>query len=274
MQREVNLQLEKQKRSQDLAIANQKMWRNIIIGVALMALLLLAFFYNRYRLRQKNIFQREMMRQQNELFNAVSVAQEQERKRIAQDLHDSLGSVLSAARLKMGALKEDYPGIAARDHFISSMQLIDEASSELRSISYNIMPATLSKLGLVPALKNLTEKISSAGDLQVTFITHDLTERLSEQAELSIYRIILELINNVVKHSGAAKATVQLIRYPGYINITVEDNGNGFDVAKTTEGRAGIGLGSVFARVDYLKGRMDIDSAIGKGTTIFIEIPV
>jgi signal transduction histidine kinase len=273
LQAESNLQFEKQKRAQDLAIANQKMWRNVTIAVAILAFLILAFFYNRYRLRQKNFYQQQLMRQQNELFNAVSVAQEQERKRIAQDLHDSLGSVLSAARLKLGALKDSYPGIAARAHFTSSMQLLDEASSELRNISYNIMPATLSKLGLVPALKNLCENISSAGELKVTFITCDL-ERIAEQSELSIYRIVLELINNVVKHSGANRAAVQLIRYPGYINITVEDNGKGFDPDKVKGERTGIGLASVYARVEYMKGRIDIDSAPGKGATIFIEIPI
>ena len=85
---------------------------------------------------------------------------------------------------------------------------------------------------------------------------------------------MLELINNIVKHAQASKATVQLIRYPSYINITIEDNGKGFDFNKISASKNGIGLGNVAARVEYLKGRMEVDSGTDKGTTIILEIPV
>lgn len=258
----------------DSKIARQNNLRNILIGSFLVLLLSLGFLYNRYRLRQRNRYQQELNRQQNELFNAISLAQEQERKRIAQDLHDSLGSVLSAAKLKLAELKDSQPQVSADEKFISGIGLLDEASAELRNISHNIMPATLSKLGLVPALKNLSEKISSYKGVQVIFIAHELEERLNEETELSIYRIILELVNNVVKHAAASKAAVQLVRYPDHINITVEDNGKGFDMNRTTDDRTGIGLGSVAARVEYLRGKMDIDSAVGKGTTVIVDIPL
>jgi signal transduction histidine kinase len=127
---------------------------------------------------------------------------------------------------------------------------------------------------LVPALKNLINKISSSKGLQVQFLTHELNSRLDEQTEISIYRIILELINNIVKHANATKATVQLIKYPDYINITIEDNGKGFDVSKINDEKTGIGLGNVAARVNYLKGKIEIDTRPGKGTTIVIDIPL
>ncbi|MBI1782521.1 MAG: sensor histidine kinase [Sphingobacteriales bacterium] len=257
----------------DSKIAWQNNLRNILIASFLFLLLTLGLLYSRNRLRQRNRYQQELNHQQNELFNAISLAQEQERKRIAQDIHDSLGSVLSAAKLKMVELKDELPELNMDEKFLSGIGLLDEASSELRNISYNIMPATLTKLGLVPALKNLTNKISTYKGLQVAFIAHEFEIRLNEQNELSIYRIILELINNVVKHAGATKATIQLVKYTGYINITVEDNGKGFDVQKAHNERKGIGLGSVAARVEYLKGTLDIDSAPGKGTIIIIDIP-
>lgn len=260
--------------AKDRLIARQNNVRNILIASFLVLLLTLGFLYNRYRLRQRNSYQQQLNRQQNELFNAISLAQEQERKRIAQDLHDSLGSVLSAAKLKLAEAKELKPELATDEKFLTGIGLLDEASAELRSISHNIMPATLSKLGLVPALKNLTEKISSYKGMQVLFIAHDFESRPEEQTEISIYRIVLELINNVVKHAAATKATVQLIRYPDHINITVEDNGKGFDAAKASEEKSGIGLGNVAARVEYLKGKMDIDSRPGKGTTVVVDIPV
>lgn len=255
-------------------IARQANTRNILIASFAVLLISLGFLYNRYHLRQKNRHQLELNRQQIELFNGIAAAQEQERKRIAQDIHDGLGSVLSAARLKMTELREFRPELAADEKFMSGIGLLDEASSELRHISHNIMPATLSKLGLVPALKNLAEKISSDKGLKVRFIEHGLDKRLEEQMEISIYRIILELINNVVKHAAATRATVQLVFYKEYINITVEDNGTGFDPGKTPENRSGIGLGNVAARVEYLNGKMDIDSRPGKGTTVIVDIPV
>lgn len=258
----------------DRQIARQQNQRNILIASFVVLLLTLGFLYNRYRLQHRNRYQQELNRQQNELFNAVSLAQEQERKRIAQDIHDSLGSVLSATKLKMAEVKETRPELSRDEKFLSGIALLDEASSELRNISHNIMPATLAKLGLVPALKNLVEKISSHKGVKVMFIAHDFENRLTEQTEISIYRIILELINNVVKHAGATKATVQLVKYPAYINITVEDNGKGFDARRPVEEKGGIGLGSVAARVEYLKGKMDIDSAEGRGTTVVVDIPL
>jgi len=258
----------------DRQIARQNNLRNILIALFLFLLLSLGFLYNRYRLQQRNRYQQELNRQQNEMFNAISLAQEQERKRIAQDIHDSLGSVLSAAKLKMIEAKESKPELTTDEKFLSGIGLLDEASAELRNISHNIMPATLSKLGLIPALKNLCEKVISHKGLQVRFIAHDFENRADEQTEITIYRIVLELINNVVKHAAASRATVQLVKYPDYINITVEDNGRGFDTAKTADEKKGIGLGSVAARVDYLKGKMDIDSMPGKGTTVVVDIPL
>lgn len=258
----------------DRQIARQNNLRNILVASFVVLLLTLGFLYNRHRLRQRNRYQQELSLQQNELFNAVSLAQEQERKRIAQDIHDSLGSVLSAAKLKLAEVKDAMPGLATDEKYISGINLLNEAAAELRNISHNIMPATLSKLGLAPALKNLAEKISSHKGVQVVFIAHDIENRLNEQTELSIYRIVLELINNVVKHAAATKATVQMVKYPDYINITVEDNGKGFDTAKTADEKTGIGLGSVAARVEYLKGKMDIDSQKGKGTTVVVDIPL
>lgn len=258
----------------DRKIARQHNFRNILISSFALVLITIGFLYNRYRLRQKNFYQKEINRQQTELFNAIAAAQEQERKRIAQDLHDSLGSILSAARLKFTESRDSKPQLQEDEKFLTGINLLDEASTELRNISHNIMPATLSKLGLVPALRNLTEKISSRRGLQINFIAHDFETRLQEQIEISIYRIILELINNIVKHAFADKASVQLIRYPDYINIIVEDSGKGFESGIVGEERSGIGLGSVAARVDYLKGKMEIDSTPGKGTTVIIEIPV
>lgn len=260
----------------DKEIVRQHQFRNILIGSFVFLLITLVFLYNRYQLRQKNKYQKELNRQQNELFNAIAAAQDQERKRIAQDIHDSLGSILSAAKLKLSALKESQPSLSVEltEKYTTTLQLMDEASAELRSISHNIMPATLSKLGLIAALKNLSNTISSNSGLQINFTSHDFTERIPEQTEMSIYRIVLELINNIVKHAQANKVTVQLIKYPDYINLSVEDNGRGFDYGNALQEKKGIGLGNILSRVDYLKAKMNVDSEPGRGTTVIIDVPL
>ncbi len=260
---------------EDKEIAREQQIRNILVGSFIFLLIVILLIYNSYRLKQKNKYQQENNRHQNELFNAIVSTQDLERKRIAQDIHDSLGSVLSAAKLKLSSLEESKKLLSAdqQEKYQSTLGLLDEASTELRNISHNIMPATLSKLGIVAALQNLIDKISSHAGLQISFTAHEFEVRIEETAEISIYRIILELINNIVKHAAANKVTIQLIKYPAYINLTVEDNGRGFNYNKAAEEKKGIGLGNIFSRVEYLKGTIDIDSSPGKGTTVIIDIP-
>lgn len=91
---------------------------------------------------------------------------------------------------------------------------------------------------------------------------------------MSIYRIVLELINNIVKHAQANKVTVQLIKYPDYISLSVEDNGQGFDYEDALRQKKGIGLGNILSRVEYLRAKMNMDSVPGRGTTVIIDVPL
>ena len=274
-QREANLRIERQQQLQKIAIQKQKTRQNIISAIGIMMLITLSFLYNSRRLKQKNDYQKELNRQQNELFNAVAVAQDQERKRIAEDIHDSLGSLLSAAKLKLSSLMDDPVIISGgqEEKFSETLQLLDEASSELRNISHNIMPATLSKLGLIAALRNLINTLSSHSGITIRFSAHDFEERMEENMEMSIYRIVLELINNVLKHAAATRLTVQMIRFPEYINLSVEDNGRGFDYDEELFSKKGIGLSNILSRIDYLKGTLHVDTGPARGTTVIIDLP-
>jgi len=249
--------------------------RNVLTAGFLVLLLLLLLVYNRYRLKQKNGYQQAYNRQRNELFNVIVSPQDQERKRNSPELAGRLGSVLSAAKLKLSALEENPPGLSPvqKENYQSSLELLNEAVAELRNISHNIMPASLSKLGLVAALQNLVDRLGPHSGIRFSLYTHDVDRRLDENTEISIYRIILELVNNIIKHSGADKASMQLIHYPGYINLVIEDNGRGFDYEKASHDKKGIGLGNILSRVEYLKGSIEVDTAPGKGTTVIIEIP-
>jgi two-component system, NarL family, sensor kinase len=268
-----------QKKDQEIAmqqaeLEQQEFQRNALMVAFLFLVVIMFLLYNRYRLKQQNKFQAELANQQNELFNTIVTFQDSERQRIAQDIHDSVGSVLSAAKLQLSALEytKDNMPLESQKNYDAAIALIDQATQELRSISHNIMPAALSRLGLIAALRNLIEKISDYSGVQINFNVHGFSERLAEKTEIGIYPVVLELINNVLKHAHASEATIQLVRHPAYINITVEDNGKGFDVT-TKSGRDGIGLKSVMSRIQYLKGTINIDSEIGQGTSIMIDIP-
>jgi signal transduction histidine kinase len=201
---------------------------------------------------------------------------DKERKRIAQDIHDQVGSVLSAAKLQLSGL-EELRGQLTDDQkkkYGMAIALMDQVADELRNISHNLMPAALSQLGLVAALRGLIDTISELARPAINLTVHGFENRIDEPTEIHIYPMVLELLNNVLKHAGATTATVQLIRYPGHVHISVEDNGRGFDAKKANFSQNGIGLRSLISRVEFLKGTIHIDSHTEKGTIVMIDIPV
>lgn len=268
-QKETVMRLELEQQKYNTALARQKILRNVLGALALLILLIALLLYNRYRLKQKNMLQQQINQQQHELLAATVSVQDQERKRIAQDLHDGLGSLLSAVKLKISDLAVPEQS-SEKEKIESSIHLIDEAMQEMKNISYNMMPATLSRLGLTAALQNLFNRISTKNNLIIHYTHFGFDERLSEATELNIYRILLECINNVVKHAAATTATVQLIKHEHYINIVVEDNGKGFDVSN--ESVTGNGLHNIRTRVKNSNGVIDIDSRPGAGTSIIMDI--
>jgi two-component system, NarL family, sensor kinase len=276
---EIQAQYELEKKDQQIILmqeeaTQQKLMRNAAIGSALLILAMVYLVFSRNRQRQKTKFQEELNRKQNDLFQAVAVAQDKERKRIAQDIHDQVGSLLSAAKLQLtgvGELRRVFSD-DEKQKYSKALSLIDQAAEELRHIAHNLMPATLSRLGLVTALKNLSKKIAKHAGFQIHFSVHGLEERLKETTEVSIYPIVLELINNIVKHARATSVTVQLTRHPDHINILVEDDGVGFRPESRTQAN-GIGLANLKSRVEYLAGTFYIDSTPGQGTIVTIDIP-
>jgi two-component system NarL family sensor kinase len=275
-------------------LARQTLWKNIFIFSALFGIVIVLLLYNRRRLKQRAAYEARLSQQQNDYFYAVIQAQDDERKRIAQDLHDTLGSILSAAKLNLSALGDQPPftivqhqppfmiaqrqpsfTIAQHERYRMSLTLMDEAVTELRNIAQNLMPASLSRIGLPAAVRGLVDNISPSSGLKINYSTYGLEERLPEAMEISIYRILLELIHNAIRHSGADLLTIQLIRYPRHINIVVEDNGTGFDQEVIAAGHGkGMGMSNIRSRVGYLKGTLEIDSRPGAGTTTVIEVPV
>ncbi|HEU4718579.1 MAG TPA: tetratricopeptide repeat protein, partial [Bacteroidia bacterium] len=241
---------------------------NWFVGSSLvLALIFSLLLFNRYRLKQKNIYQQQLNEQQKQQAVAVMETQEQERKRIAEDLHDSLGHLLSTVKLHLQTFPDAQKPVAEQ-----SLLLLNQASEEIQNITFNLMPRTLEEGGLVPALNELANKVTRAGRVKVLLHVHNM-ERfvLEKQSQFNIYRIVQEAVNNILKHAEASEINIQLVGQNDHISIMIEDDGKGFDPGEKKSGR---GLKNIVTRSLWLKGSINIDSSPGRGTTITTEIPV
>jgi signal transduction histidine kinase/predicted ATPase len=204
---------------------------------------------------------------------ALMQAQDNERKRIASDLHDSLGSILSSVRLRFNGLQEEFfqrvPEKANR--FTDSLNLLDEAIDELRQISHNMIPVSLSRFGLRSSLETFVAQINASGQLDVGLQILGLDQRLAEEMEVRVYRICQELVQNVIKHAKASKVRIQIILHNDSLNLVVEDNGVG--MIKDNLSR-GLGFSTIQSNVDLFKGTFSIESQPGKGCLVLIDLPI
>jgi two-component system NarL family sensor kinase len=155
--------------------------------------------------------------------------------------------------------------------FERSLDMLDTSIKELRRVAHNMMPEMLTKFGLNEALKEYCHTINTTKLLTVKYQSLGMDSRVEKSTEIIVYRIVQELLNNIIKHAAAGEAIVQLIRENDRLNIVVEDNGKGFDTA-LLERSKGAGWLNILSRVDYLKGHLDIHSEPGKGTLVTIEL--
>jgi signal transduction histidine kinase/predicted ATPase len=211
--------------------------------------------------------------QKDSHLKALMQAQDNERKRIARDLHDSLGSLLSSVRLRFNGLQHEFfqkvPDRAQR--FDDSIKLLDEAIDELRQISHNMVPVSLSRFGLSSALHTFVAQVNASGQLDVQLQILGFNTRLPEEMEVRVYRICQELVQNVIKHAQASTVRIQLIHHNDSLNIMVEDDGIG--LLKDTLVR-GFGFSTIQSHVDLSKGTFGIESQPGKGCLVLIDLPI
>jgi two-component system, NarL family, sensor kinase len=268
---------EKQKTTIALQDAELSKKNYIIIGTIILALLLglLGFsVYRRFRLKQKARLQSEIMKQQEIATKAVIEAEEDERQRIARDLHDGIGQMMSAAKMNLSAFESEL-NVANTEQKRSLQKvigLVDESCREIRSVSHNMMPNVLLRNSLAAALQDFIDKLDKK-TIEVRLYTEGLDERLDANIETVLYRVIQECVNNVIKHSSATTLDISMIRDKEGISTTIEDNGKGFD---STDMRKfdGIGLKNIVTRIEYLKGTVEFDSAPGRGTVVSMHVPV
>ena len=278
------VQLQKDKQVQHLSIRQKSTFNYILLG-SLVVLLLVAFLiYRNLRHRQQLARQQDELQQQHILelekdkqlvaVDSMLKGQQEERSRLAKDLHDGLGGMLSGIKYSLSNMKDNL--IITADNmtvFERSLDMIDGSIRELRRVAHNLMPEMLIKFGLEETLREYCHTIDATKMLAVKYQSLGMDTRLDSSVEIIVYRLVQELLNNTLKHAAAKEVLVQLIKDDSRLSIVVEDNGKGFNTA-CLEMSKGAGWTNIRSRVDYLKGQLDISSGAGKGTMVNIEIPL
>jgi PAS domain S-box-containing protein len=205
---------------------------------------------------------------------AMLDGQEQERRRLARELHDGVGPMLSTIRHLLESVRADANAQpAVQEKFLRVYDLIDNIASEIRGLSHALMPKALVDFGLPAALSGFIRRMAAQEQVRLSFYHIGMDARLDQAMELGLYRIAQELTSNAVKHAQAQHFALQLIRHPHSVVLTAEDDGVGFDWSEARQ-REGIGLTNIETRVKSLGGVLDIDTAKGRGTMVSVEVPL
>jgi signal transduction histidine kinase len=202
--------------------------------------------------------------------DAMIEGQEKERQRIANDLHDDLGGLMASLKLHFNALKEKQ----SPELYTKTNALIDEAYQKVRTVAHAKNYGVIAKQGLLKAVNEMADKISALNKITINVVDHGLENRLENNLELTLFRIIQELITNVIKHAEATEVTIHLTNHEDSINIMVEDNGKGFSPKQITKTKSGMGISSIDKRIEHLDGKLTIESEFNLGTTVIIDVPI
>ncbi|HEY1022807.1 MAG TPA: ATP-binding protein, partial [Flavisolibacter sp.] len=242
------------------------------IGSAVTACFLTMLIYLHFRGRRK-LHQQQLQTLQQEkelhLLQAVMQGEEKERSRIAKDLHDGVAGMLAAVKMHFNSMALHVGGVLQSEGYRQGIVLLDEASQEVRKTSHNLMPEVLLQHGLDEAIHRYCNNITNSNKLRVQYDAIGEMGRFVDSFELSVYRIVQELLNNIVKHAKASEAIVQLSCQNHLLAITIEDNGIG--IAKDAAQKDGIGLKSLKSRVKAMNGRLEFDSVSGQGLNAYLE---
>ncbi|HYC86286.1 MAG TPA: sensor histidine kinase [Chryseosolibacter sp.] len=275
-----------EKENQNLKLRQSRMWlASALSGVAL---LFLASYFAYTNQRSKNrvyVKEREVQSMKLEKLlkdqevigiDAMIAGQEKERQRIANDLHDNLGSLLATVKLhfhNFRTRKQATDSTDGAELLEKTDQLLEEAYQKVRGIAHLKNVGVNAQEGLLPAVKRFASKVSIIDKLVIEVEEHGMDKRLENSLEITIFRIIQELITNIIKHANASEAVIHLTQYDNSINIMIEDNGKGFDISKIRP-KETMGLYSIQKRIENLGGQVTIESIPQKGTTVIIDVPL
>lgn len=259
---------------QESAIKQKNATILIIVILALLLSLTGFAFYKKKQIEQKRVFETAQAKQREDLAKAVIEAEESERKRIAGDLHDGIGQLFSAVKMNLNGLLERVDLPKTEDKFLAekTLALVEESCKEVRVLSHKMMPNFLLKSGIASDIRSFIEKIDEQ-KLKIHFESIGFKDQLEFNEEVILYRVIQELINNVIKHANANELGLILEKNSNQISVILTDNGVGFNYE---EGKAkdGLGLKNILIRVAYLKGNIQFSPNKPSGTKVQITIPI
>ena len=262
----------KNKANQNLLIAAMSL---LIFGGVIAVL----FYKNTSKKRRLAEQQEEIQKQKVEALlkeqelmsiDAMIEGQEKERQRVANELHDDLGSLMATVKLHFENIK-----VNEKDTSLGKAStLLEQAYQKIRGIAHSKNSGVMATQGLLPAVRKMARTITETDQLVLEVHDYGLEDRMENSLELSIFRIIQELVANIIKHAKASKGSIQFTQHEESLNILIEDNGIGFDTSKINASVKGMGLHSIEKRIEYAEGDFTIDSILGKGTSIIINIPI
>ncbi|HQV68074.1 MAG TPA: sensor histidine kinase, partial [Saprospiraceae bacterium] len=201
---------------------------------------------------------------------SVIEGQETERERIAKDLHDSLGGLLSTIKLHFDHVSSKNSELQHQKEYNQAYQLLDTAVDEVRTISRDLQPGSLQNLGLVPAIKDLINRFEAENYPDIDFQYYEMPDKIDKMISLSVYRIVQELLTNSLKHAQATEILIQINTEEDELVIQYEDDGIGFDQSNLK--RKGMGLENIRSRVNYMHGSISIESENAMGMAVMIRI--
>jgi len=240
----------------------------IVIVILLVFLFLFVIIYQRKMIKNQVELRKLHDNKQTELLNAVFETQESERKRLAEDLHDSVGQVLSAVKLNLHRLEKSCDE-AMQPLLSDTRKLADECIVEIRNIIQNVLPPVLTDYGLLEALEGLCLKIEQGTDVKVAFNKKVENIRFKPDIELAFYRIAQELFSNAIKHSAATVIHLTLTNESGWLIMEFKDNGKGFDISHV---KHGYGLKNLESRVHLINGEINIYTKPQNGSITIIRV--
>ena len=235
-----------------------------------------------YMINKKALKEKRNLQQQKILLQTVIQTEEKERKRISAELHDGIGQMLTAIKMNLENVKikldtntkTSIPD-ELKDDFLNAHNSVDIICNEVRNISHRMLPKALEIAGIIPALEELLVNFLAETKIKYEFNHYGITEaRFSDDIELAIYRIVQEMLNNIVKHAEANFITLQLLKNKNKLILIVEDNGKGFNFDTVINKHKGAGLSNINSRVQLINGKLNFQSGKGKGTIATIRIPI
>lgn len=278
----LQVELETQeKENANLRLREGRIW--LITALLVVGLLAVASYFayvsqratNKMQARDAQLAKEKLLKEQElTAINSMLEGQEKERQRLANELHDDLGSLLTTLKFHFDAFRDNRSQQSSQSDelFDQTDKLLDEAYLKVRTIAHSRNTGVDPNEGLVPAIKLFASKVSVMNSLTLEVNDHGMDTRLSNPLEITAFRIIQELITNIVKHSKATAATIHLTQHENSINLMIEDNGTGFDLSNVKPS-GGMGLYSIQKRVEGLGGSVTIESTSQSGTTVIIELP-